>query len=172
MFSEHNCVFWKQLRFLNTIAFLEHECVFRKQSRFLNTLVFSENNSVIRTQLCFQNTIEFSEHNYVFRTQLCFQNTIMFSEHNCVLINENENKEILGWSFSFCSCFRFYHLQPFTTSGVSPKRKDKYRVELIRKKWKTVILLYCFHTAGVLHIFGLYKLSGPGTYFYNRNKFF
>ena len=28
-----------------------------------------------------------------------------------------------------------------------------YRVEFTRKKCKTAILLYCFHTAGVLHIF-------------------
>ena len=30
-----------------------------------------------------------------------------------------------------------------------------YREELTRKKCKTAILLYCFHTAGVLHIFML-----------------
>ena len=33
-----------------------------------------------------------------------------------------------------------------------------YREELTRKKCKTAILLYCFHTAGVLHIFMLYNL--------------
>ena len=32
------------------------------------------------------------------------------------------------------------------------------RVEFTRKKCKTAILLYCFHTAGVLHIFKLYYL--------------
>ena len=36
------------------------------------------------------------------------------------------------------------------------------RVEFTRKKCKTAILLYCFHTAGVLHIFVLYNLLGPG----------
>jgi len=36
------------------------------------------------------------------------------------------------------------------------------RVEFTRKKSKTAILLYCFHTAGVLHIFLLYNLLGPG----------
>jgi len=37
------------------------------------------------------------------------------------------------------------------------------RVEFTRKKCKTAILLYCFHTAGVLHIFALYNLLGPET---------
>ena len=32
------------------------------------------------------------------------------------------------------------------------------RGEFTRKKCKTTILLYCFHTAGVLHIFVLYNL--------------
>ena len=36
------------------------------------------------------------------------------------------------------------------------------RGEFTRKKCKTAILLYCFHTAGVLHIFMLYNLLGPG----------
>ena len=39
-----------------------------------------------------------------------------------------------------------------------------------RKKCKTAILLYCFHTAGVLHIFMLYNLLGPGTSFYRKSK--
>ena len=34
-----------------------------------------------------------------------------------------------------------------------------YREELTRKKCKTAILLYCFHTTGVLHIFMLYNLE-------------
>jgi len=33
------------------------------------------------------------------------------------------------------------------------KRIDKLKVELNRKKCKTTIVLYCFHTAGVLHTF-------------------
>ena len=37
-----------------------------------------------------------------------------------------------------------------------------YREEFTRKKCKTAIYLYCFHTAGVLHIFMLYHLLGPG----------
>ena len=44
------------------------------------------------------------------------------------------------------------------------------RVKFTRKKCKTAILLYCFHTAGVLHIFVLYKLLGPGISFYRKSK--
>jgi len=44
------------------------------------------------------------------------------------------------------------------------------KVEFTRKKCKTAILLYCFHTAGVLHIFMLYNLCGPGTSFYRKSK--
>ena len=45
-----------------------------------------------------------------------------------------------------------------------------YIEEFTRKKCKTAILLYCFHTAGVLHIFMLYNLLGPGTSFYRKSK--
>ena len=44
------------------------------------------------------------------------------------------------------------------------------RGEFTRKKCKTEILLYCFHTAGVLHIFMLYNLLGPGISFYRKSK--
>ena len=47
------------------------------------------------------------------------------------------------------------------------------RGEFTRKKCKTAILLYCFHTAGVLHIFmlyTLYTLLGPGISFYRKSK--
>ena len=37
------------------------------------------------------------------------------------------------------------------------------RGEFTRKMCKTAILLYCFHTVGVLHISALYNLLGPGT---------
>ena len=39
-----------------------------------------------------------------------------------------------------------------------------------RKKCKTAILLYCFHIAGVLHIFMLYNLLGPGISLYRKSK--
>jgi len=45
-----------------------------------------------------------------------------------------------------------------------------YREELTTKKCKTAILLCCFHTAGVLHIFMLYHLLGPGISFYRKSK--
>ena len=41
---------------------------------------------------------------------------------------------------------------------------------LLEKKCKTAILLYCFHTAGVLHIFMLYNLLGTGISFYRKSK--
>ena len=45
-----------------------------------------------------------------------------------------------------------------------------YREEFTRKKCNTGILLYCFHTAGVLHIFMLYNLLGPGISFCRKSK--
>ena len=44
------------------------------------------------------------------------------------------------------------------------------RVEFSSKMCKTAILLYCFHTAGVLYIFVLYNLLGPGPSFYRKSK--
>ena len=45
-----------------------------------------------------------------------------------------------------------------------------YSEEFTRKKCKTAILLYCFHTAGVLHICMLFNLLGPGISFYRKSK--
>ena len=44
------------------------------------------------------------------------------------------------------------------------------RGEFTREKCKTAILFYCFQTAGVLHIFMLYNLLGPGISFYRKYK--
>jgi len=44
------------------------------------------------------------------------------------------------------------------------------RGEFTRKKCKTAILLYCFHTEGVLHIYMLYNILGPGISFYRKSK--
>ena len=49
-----------------------------------------------------------------------------------------------------------------------PKRIEYIRVEFTRKKCKTAILLYCFHSAGVLHTFVLCNFLGPGTSFYRK----
>ena len=52
-----------------------------------------------------------------------------------------------------------------------PKRIEYVlKRNFLEKKWKTAILLYCFHTAGLLHIFALYNLWGPGTSFYRKSK--
>ena len=53
---------------------------------------------------------------------------------------------------------------------LEPQRIYQYREELTQKRCKTAILLYCFHTAGVLHIFVLYNLLGPGISFYRKSK--
>ena len=45
-----------------------------------------------------------------------------------------------------------------------------YREEFTWKKCKTAILLYCFHTAGVLHIFMLYNALVSGISFYRKSK--
>ena len=62
-------------------------------------------------------------------------------------------------------------LQTTPVNSVSNKENRIYiRVEFTRKQCKTAILLYCFHTAGVLHIFMLYNLLGPGISFYRKSK--
>ena len=60
---------------------------------------------------------------------------------------------------------------PVSRNWYKPKENRIYiREELTRKKCKTAILLYCFHTAGVLHIFMLYNLLGPGISFYRKSQ--
>jgi len=54
--------------------------------------------------------------------------------------------------------------------GECKENRIYIRVEFTRKKCKTAILLYCFNTANVLHIFVLYNLLGPGTSFYRKSK--
>ena len=53
---------------------------------------------------------------------------------------------------------------------IAKENRIYIRGEFTRKKCKTVILLYCFHTAGVLHIFMLYNLLGPGISFYRKSQ--
>ena len=55
-----------------------------------------------------------------------------------------------------------------TVSGI--ENRIYIRGEFTRKKCKTAILLYSFHTAGELHIFMLYNLLGPGISFYRKSK--
>ena len=54
--------------------------------------------------------------------------------------------------------------------GATIENRIYIRVEFTRKKCKTAILLYCFHTADLLHIFVLYNLLGPGTSFCRKSK--
>ena len=53
---------------------------------------------------------------------------------------------------------------------IAKENRIYIRGELTIKKCKTAILLYCFHTAGVLHIFMLYNLLSPGTLFYRKSN--
>ena len=65
-----------------------------------------------------------------------------------------------------------YYKQTLFGKQWLPKRIDKRRVKLtFKKNWKTAILLYCFHAAGVLHTSVPYNLLGPGTYFNGEKKF-
>jgi len=58
---------------------------------------------------------------------------------------------------------------PEYAPGATTRENRIYiRGEFTRKKCKTAILLYCFHTAGVLHIFVLYNLVGPGVSCYRK----
>ena len=64
---------------------------------------------------------------------------------------------------SFLCCHQLQYL-------IIKENRIYIRREFTRKKCKTAILLYCFHTAGVLHIFVLYNLLGPGISFYRKSK--
>ena len=78
------------------------------------------------------------------------------------------------------ACSNFWSFSMFISTDLKYKyTQSKYRtidnriyirVEFIRKKCKTAILLYCFHTAGVLHMYMLYNLLGPGISFYRKSK--
>ena len=63
-------------------------------------------------------------------------------------------------------CFEFWDQAPDEDKEI----RIYIRVEFNRKKCKTAILLYCFHTEGVLNIFALHNLLGPGTSFYRKSK--
>ena len=52
------------------------------------------------------------------------------------------------------------------------REQNLYQSRIYQKKCKTAILLYCFHTAGVLYVFALYNLLGPGISFYRKSKIF
>ena len=56
--------------------------------------------------------------------------------------------------------------------AMSKENRIYTRVEFTRKKCKTAILLYCFHTAGVLNIIVLYNLLGLGISSYRKSKIY
>ena len=79
--------------------------------------------------------------------------------------------------FLFFKRFNFLNNTDFNREGLfkvcwktNKENRIYVREEFTRKKCKTSILLYCFHTAGILHIFMLFNLLGPGTSFYRKSK--
>ena len=70
----------------------------------------------------------------------------------------------------FCSSQYLFIKRTYDWKHVRIENRIYIRGEFTRKKCKTAILLYCFHTAGVLHIFMLYNLLGPGISFYRKSK--
>ena len=58
----------------------------------------------------------------------------------------------------------------YCTHTVHIENRIYIRGEFTRKKCKAAILLYCFHTAGVLHIFLLFILLGHGISFFRKSK--
>ena len=66
--------------------------------------------------------------------------------------------------------FEQYRIYIIIGTILAKENRIFIRVEFTRKKCKKAILLYSFHTAGVLHIFMLYNLLGPGTLFYRKSK--
>ena len=91
-----------------------------------------------------------------------------FCQNRFKLMNLNSGFRInvflfLGLEIRATSCLVF-------SVRYAQREQIIYRVEFTRKKCKTAILLYCFHTAGVLHIFVLFNLLGPGTYFFRKKS--
>ena len=68
--------------------------------------------------------------------------------------------------------FKLCFFSFYTKIRISLPKRIEYILEgkLLEKKCKTAILLYCFRTVGVLHIFMLYNLLGPGILFYRKSK--
>ena len=63
-----------------------------------------------------------------------------------------------------------YIVTYFGLCYISIENRICIRVEFTRKNCKPAILLYCFQTAGVFHLFVLNNLLGPGTSFYRKPK--
>ena len=74
------------------------------------------------------------------------------------------------WDVNYIGNHLQYILKLFYWSfqwSLTKENRIFIRVEFTRKKCKTAI---CFHTEGVLHIFMLYNLLGPGASFYRKSK--
>ena len=66
---------------------------------------------------------------------------------------------------------KFKTLTRFIVYHLTKENRIYIREEFTRKKCKTAILLHCFHTAGVLNIFVLYNLLGPGISFNRKPNY-
>jgi len=62
------------------------------------------------------------------------------------------------------------HIKRITMCKKAKENRIYIRWEFTRKKCKTAILLYCFHTAGVLYRFMLYNLLGQEHHFIENLK--
>ena len=78
----------------------------------------------------------------------------------------SENKRLIP--YSKCGISKNYIIHRFLHKMEIYTKRIEYSGEFTGKKCKTAILLYCFHTAGVLHIFMLYL--GPAISFYRKSK--
>ena len=84
------------------------------------------------------------------------------------------------WKYNFCvivnfgkfSVYVWYTSEMCAAFDVVKAKRIKYKLEwnLPEKKCKMAIVLYCFHTAGVLLIFVLFNLLDPWTSFYRKSK--
>ena len=98
---------------------------------------------------------------YFYLSEVLWQNvtgnTVFFSQ-NC--------RTLIPKTFYFRDFFPHANLNMY----IVHIENRVYREEFTRKKCKTAILLYCFHTAGVLHIFMLYNVLVSGISFYRKSK--
>ena len=82
--------------------------------------------------------------------------------------------ECIHWTMKYENSVKSYRwiivCRDSVLNQIQPIENRIYREEFSGKKCKTAILLYCFHTAGVLHIFMPYNLLGPGISLYRKAK--
>ena len=90
----------------------------------------------------------------------------------CTISLSNVHCPSLSSNLSLKVVFLFQNFFGYHCSKIHFAKRIEYILEwnLLKKQCKTAILLYCFHTAGVLHIFMLYNLLVTGISFYRKSK--